>query len=162
MSLAIASGNKEAIDLLLKSNLCDPNLPLTNGVGSALCAISSTLYEHQWTPNERVKLIDKLIHYGADILQPIAFGPRRYVGTVVDYAYYMYNSDNKIAHTPYHSLTINERNTHNARKRLLDHLGFRYREKALERAHLLQSGLSIYRKLFSIKINTLFFLTITL
>ena len=57
LSLAIASGNKEAIDLLLKSNLCDPNLPLTNGVGSALCVISSTLYEHQWTPNERVKLV---------------------------------------------------------------------------------------------------------
>jgi hypothetical protein len=62
LSLAIASGNKDAIDLLLKSNLCDPNLPLTNGVGSALCAISSTLYEHQWTPNERVKLVKNLFH----------------------------------------------------------------------------------------------------
>ncbi|CAF0708033.1 unnamed protein product [Brachionus calyciflorus] len=141
LSLAIASGNKEAIDLLLKSNLCDPNLPLTNGVGSALCVISSTLYEHNWLPHERIKLIDKLIHYGADILQPIAFGARRYVGTVVDYAHYMYNSDNRLAHTPYHSLTINERNAHNARKNLLSHLAYRYREKALERARVTISGM---------------------
>jgi hypothetical protein len=48
LSLAIACGNKEAIDLLLKSNRCDPNLPLTNGVGSALCVLASTLYEHHW------------------------------------------------------------------------------------------------------------------
>jgi hypothetical protein len=70
LSLAIAAGNKETIDLLLKSNLCDPNLPLTNGIGSVLCLISSTLYEHKWTPSERIKLIEKLMHYGADILQP--------------------------------------------------------------------------------------------
>lgn len=159
--MAIACGNKEAVDLILKSNLCDPNLPLTNGVSSALCAISSTLYEHNWQPNERIKLvfifllstvkfklnnylffkIDKLIFYGADILQPIAFGARRYIGTVVDYAHYMYNSDNRLAHTPYHSLTINERDAHNARKNLLNHLAFRYREKALERANLVGSGL---------------------
>lgn len=81
------------------------------------------------------------MHYGADILQPIAFGPRRLVGTVVDYAHYMYNSDMRLAHTPYHSLTINERNTLNARRTLLDHLGKRFREKALERAHLTETGL---------------------
>lgn len=85
------------------------------------------------------------MHYGADILQPIVFGPRRYVGSVVDYAYYMYNSDTRLAHTPYHSLTINERNTHNARKNLLDHLGNRFREKSLEKAHLLANGLDYFR-----------------
>lgn len=57
LSLAIASGNKEAVDLLLKSNRCDPNLPLNNGVGTALCVISSTLYEHNWQPSERIKLV---------------------------------------------------------------------------------------------------------
>ena len=82
-----------------------------------------------------------MIHYGADILQPIAFGNRRYVGTVVDYAHYMYNSDARLAHTPYHSLTISERNAHNARKSLLTHLAYRYREKALEKARLISSGL---------------------
>ena len=89
--------------------------------------------------------IDKLMHYGADILQPICFGPRRYIGTVVDYAHYMYNSDNRIAHTPYHSLSINERIAHNARLELLEHLGKRFREKALERAHLAEIGLSYTR-----------------
>jgi ankyrin repeat and MYND domain-containing protein 1 len=68
LSLAIATGNKETIDLLLKSNKCDPNLPLTYGVGSALCLISSTLYEHCWNASERIKLIEKLMHFGADIL----------------------------------------------------------------------------------------------
>ncbi len=57
LTLAIASGNKEAVDLLLKSNKCDANLPLTNGVGSALCVASSTLYEHHWSPHERIKLV---------------------------------------------------------------------------------------------------------
>jgi hypothetical protein len=57
LSLAIAAGNKETIDLLLKCNLCDPNMPLTHGVGSALCVISSTLYEHKWLPAERIKLV---------------------------------------------------------------------------------------------------------
>lgn len=134
------------MDLLLKSNKCDPNLPLNNGVGSALCVISSTLYEHNWTPHERIKLVNKLMHYGADILQPVAFGPRRLVGTVVDYAFYMYNSDNRIAHTPYHSLTINERNTYNARRDLLNHLSFKYREKAMERDALLKVGANLNRK----------------
>ena len=72
----------------------------------------------------------------------VAFGPRRLVGTVVDYANYMYNSDMRLAHTPYHSLTINERNTLNARRTLLDHLGKRFREKAIEKAHIVETGLN--------------------
>lgn len=63
LSLAIAAGNKEIIDLLLKCNLCDPNMPLTYGIGSALCMISSTLYEHKWSPSERIKLV-KALFYG--------------------------------------------------------------------------------------------------
>ena len=96
--------------------------------------------------------IDKLLIYGADILQPVAYGPRRYVGTVVDYAYYMFNSDMRIAHTPYHSLTHDERDTHNARKDLLSHLSIRFREKAVERQRLSESGHD-----YSSKISRLFF-----
>ena len=65
-------------------------------------------------------------------MQPICFGPRRYVGTVVDYAHYMHNFDTRIAHTPYHSLTHSERDTFNARRELLSHLGKRFREKMIE------------------------------
>ena len=35
--------------------------------------------------------IDLLIKAGADILAPIAIGPKRVQGTAVDYAYYMFN-----------------------------------------------------------------------
>lgn len=54
----------------------------------------------------------------------------------------------RLAHTPYHSLTINERNTLNARRTLLDHLGKRYREKALEKAHINETGLDYHGKYF--------------
>ena len=78
--------------------------------------------------------------YGADILQHITFSPRLLVGSVVDYAHYMYNTDYRLAHTPYHSLTINERSTLNARKSLLNFIGSRFRDKSLENAHLLATG----------------------
>ena len=87
-----------------------------------------------------------MIHFGADILQPIAFGPKRSVGSVCDYAYYMYNPDIKLAQTPYHSLSITERNVHNARRELLDHLGRRFREKAVERTSLFESGIDFNGK----------------
>jgi ankyrin repeat protein len=57
LALAIASGNKEAIDLLLNSEQCDLNMRLSDGIGSALCVISSTLYEHNWSLSERIKLV---------------------------------------------------------------------------------------------------------
>ncbi len=57
LSLAIASGNKEAVDILLKSGFCDLSLPLTNGVGSALSVICSTLYEPNWPVHERLRLV---------------------------------------------------------------------------------------------------------
>jgi len=35
--------------------------------------------------------INKLVSAGANILAPIAVSPRREIGTVVDYAYYVYS-----------------------------------------------------------------------
>ncbi len=57
LSLAIASGNRDAVDILVKSDLTDISLPLTNGVGSALCVVASTLYEHHWSLAERLRLV---------------------------------------------------------------------------------------------------------
>lgn len=47
----------QAIDELLTFN-CDPSLPLTHGVGSALCAATSTEYEYRRTNiNQRLHLV---------------------------------------------------------------------------------------------------------
>lgn len=35
--------------------------------------------------------IDQLIKAGANILAPIPVGPKRSIGTAVDFAYYMFN-----------------------------------------------------------------------
>lgn len=132
LALAIASGNDSAVDELLK-NGANPSLSLTHGVGSALCVASSTEYEHRRPIQGRINLINKLIASNADILAPIPLGPKRQVGTAVDYAYYMFNLDRRIAHMPYHALTHAERETYNARKKLLAHVGDILRDKAVTR-----------------------------
>jgi hypothetical protein len=80
--------------------------------------------------------IDKLIKAGANTLAPILIGPKRIAGTAVDYAYHMYNLDRRIAHMPYHALTQAERETFNARRKLLAHIGDILREKAVEKEKL--------------------------
>nr|XP_002733450.1 PREDICTED: ankyrin repeat and MYND domain-containing protein 1-like [Saccoglossus kowalevskii] len=132
LSLAIGSGNDLAIDELLCHG-ANPSLPLGHGVGSALCASSNTAFEHRRTPEQRIALIDKLIEAGANILAPIAVGSKRSLGTAVDYAYWMFNQDRRIAHMPYHALTHSERDTYNARRKLLAHMGDLLREAAVNR-----------------------------
>ncbi|XP_048250005.1 ankyrin repeat and MYND domain-containing protein 1-like isoform X2 [Haliotis rufescens] len=132
LALAITSGNDHAIDELLLYG-ADPSLTLTHGVGSALCVATSTEHEHRRTINGRLQLVDKLIRAGANILAPIPIGPKRIQGTAVDYAYYMFHQDRRIAHMPYHALTHAERETYNARKKLLAHVGDIMRGKAVER-----------------------------
>ncbi|XP_062566386.1 ankyrin repeat and MYND domain-containing protein 1-like, partial [Saccostrea cucullata] len=133
LALSIASGNDLAIDELL-AYYCDPSLPLTHGVGSALCAATSTEYEYRRKNiNQRLHLIDKLVKAGANILSPIPIGPKRIIGTAVDYAYYMFNQDRRISHMPFHALSHSERATYQARKKLLEHIGNILRTKAVER-----------------------------
>ncbi|XP_048745481.2 ankyrin repeat and MYND domain-containing protein 1-like isoform X4 [Ostrea edulis] len=133
LALSIASGNDLAIDELLLY-FCDPSLPLTHGVGSALCAATSTEYEYRRKNiNQRLHLIDKLVKAGANILSPIPIGPKRIIGTAVDYAYYMFNQDRRISHMPFHALSHSERATYQARKKLLEHIGNILRTKAVER-----------------------------
>ena len=48
----------------------------------------------------------------------------------------LYPQDRRIAHMPYHALTHTERDTYNARRRLLGHLGDILRQKAVDRERM--------------------------
>ncbi|XP_023284574.1 ankyrin repeat and MYND domain-containing protein 1 [Seriola lalandi dorsalis] len=113
LSLAIASGNDLAVEELLKGG-ADPNIPLGRGVGSALCALANINYH---LGGNRAKLLDVLAKAGADILMPIMVGD--VVGTAVDYAHHSFNQDLRIANTPFHALSMRERETFKARRQLL-------------------------------------------
>ncbi|XP_053511166.1 ankyrin repeat and MYND domain-containing protein 1 [Artibeus jamaicensis] len=132
LSLSIASGNELIVKELLAHG-ADPNLPLTKGLGSALCVACDISYEHQRGTDSKLALIDRLINYGADILAPVTLmqGDKVAVGTAVDYGYFKFFQDRKIAHCPFHMLMPAERETFMARKRLLEYLGLQLRRAVL-------------------------------
>uniref|UniRef100_A0A4W3IRA3 MYND-type domain-containing protein n=1 Tax=Callorhinchus milii TaxID=7868 RepID=A0A4W3IRA3_CALMI len=132
LSLAIGSGNDLVLDELL-NNRANVNLPLGNGVGSALASALNPTYEHRRSMQDRLALVDKLIRAGANILMPItiAHGDNMTVGTAVDYAYFKFFQDQKIAQTPYHALTPEEREIFNNRRQLLKRLGGPLRHAAI-------------------------------
>ncbi|XP_028400088.1 ankyrin repeat and MYND domain-containing protein 1-like [Dendronephthya gigantea] len=142
LSLVIASGNDLAVDTLLKQN-ADPSLSLTNGVGSSLCAAVSFTAEKRRKIVDRMRLVNKLIRSGANILAPIVINNDHPPGTVVDYAYNVFLQDRRIAHTPYHALTPYEREIYIARRKMLDHLAELLRTHVLKKEKkLLEEQLS--------------------
>ncbi|KAM4836508.1 ankyrin repeat and MYND domain-containing protein 1 isoform 2-T2 [Thomomys bottae] len=132
LSLSIASGNDLVVKELLSKG-ADPNLPLTRGLGSALCVICDMANDSQKSTDNKIALIDRLIHNGADILKPVTLvqGEKVAVGTVVDYGYFKFFQDRKIAHCPFHALLPAEREIFLARKRLLEYLGMQLRQAVL-------------------------------
>ncbi|XP_027717302.1 ankyrin repeat and MYND domain-containing protein 1 isoform X2 [Vombatus ursinus] len=134
LSLSIASGNDLAVNELLLWG-ADPNLALTKGVGSALCAVANLAFEQKRSLDGKIALIDRLIQFGADILIPIKLvqGETSAVGTAVDYAYFKFFQDRRIAHTPLRSLTASEQETLVLRKKLLEHMGLWLRKAVLDK-----------------------------
>ncbi|XP_012889108.1 PREDICTED: ankyrin repeat and MYND domain-containing protein 1 [Dipodomys ordii] len=132
LSLSIASGNDLVVKELLSKG-ADPNLPLTRGLGNALCVTCDIVYENQRSTDNKIALIDRLINHGADVLTPVTLtqGDKVAVGTVVDYGYFRFYQDRKIAHCPFHALLPAERETFLARKRLLEYMGLQLRQAVL-------------------------------
>nr|XP_045002813.1 ankyrin repeat and MYND domain-containing protein 1 isoform X3 [Jaculus jaculus]XP_045002814.1 ankyrin repeat and MYND domain-containing protein 1 isoform X3 [Jaculus jaculus]XP_045002815.1 ankyrin repeat and MYND domain-containing protein 1 isoform X3 [Jaculus jaculus] len=134
LSLSIASGNDLVVKELL-SHGADPNLPLTRGLGTALCVICDVAYEQQRSTDHKIALIDQLINHGADILKPVVLiqGDKTAVGTAVDYGYFKFYQDRKIAHCPFHALMPAEREIFLGRKRLLEYMGVKLRRAVLDK-----------------------------
>ncbi|XP_075807540.1 ankyrin repeat and MYND domain-containing protein 1 [Microtus pennsylvanicus] len=146
LSLSIASGNDLVVKELLSQG-ADPNLPLTKGLGTALCVVCDLAYEQQRSTENKIalvrgsrggcrgrgRMIDRLISYGADILKPVILvqGDKTAVGTAVDYGYFKFYQDRKIAHCPFHALMPAEREIFMARKRLLEYMGLQLRRAVL-------------------------------
>ncbi|XP_072818095.1 ankyrin repeat and MYND domain-containing protein 1 isoform X7 [Vicugna pacos] len=73
--------------------------------------------------------VDRLINHGADILNPVTLvqGDKVAVGTAVDYGYFRFYQDRKIAHCPFHTLMPAEREMFLARRKLLEYMGLQLR-----------------------------------
>ncbi|XP_063748384.1 ankyrin repeat and MYND domain-containing protein 1 isoform X2 [Eleginops maclovinus] len=127
LSLAIASGNDLAVEELLKGG-ADPNTPLGRRVGSAFCALANIKYH---LGGNRATLLEMLAKAGADILMPVMVG--NVLGTAVDFAHHSFSQDLRIANTPFHALSMRERETFKARRQLLSMMGDLLTQTAAQR-----------------------------
>uniref|UniRef100_A0A8C3BQW1 Ankyrin repeat and MYND domain containing 1 n=1 Tax=Cairina moschata TaxID=8855 RepID=A0A8C3BQW1_CAIMO len=75
----------------------------------------------------------RLLEAGADILAPVTLqeGQKKAVGTAVDFAYYKYYQDRRIASTPYHILSASEQEVFQTRQSLLEHITAKLREHVI-------------------------------
>jgi len=130
ISVAAASANYSAVHELIAFG-ADLSLPLTQSLGSLLCVAAHPKYEANKKHSDQIKMIDKLLESGANILAPVVFGSKELVGTVVDFIHWKHSLDQRIFKTPYHALTKQERETLNDRKAIAKHLAKRLRKAAV-------------------------------
>eukprot|EP00073_Rattus_norvegicus_P038506 XP_008765610.1 PREDICTED: ankyrin repeat and MYND domain-containing protein 1 isoform X3 [Rattus norvegicus] len=69
LSLSIASGNDLVVKELLAQG-ADPNLPLTKGLGTALCVVCDLFYEQQRSTDNKIALDRKIAHCPFHALMP--------------------------------------------------------------------------------------------
>jgi len=138
LSLAIGSGNDVVVDTLLRYK-ADPSLKLTHGLGSILCVATSFQAERRRTAQERMKLIEKLIKHGGDMLTPVKISDKFPPGTIVDYGYHVFSQDRRIACTPYHALSSIEREVYNSRRAMLECIGAHLRRAARQKEELVMA-----------------------
>jgi ankyrin repeat protein len=129
LSLSIGSGNDQVVDLLL-SHGADPNLPLGQGIGSALCAVTALHSQRRRSTEASIHLINKLVEHGSNVFLPIRVSSRTFQGTAVDYAYWAFNQDKHISQLPYNALTKDERQIYNGRRKVLQHIASTLRDCA--------------------------------
>ncbi|XP_028650659.2 ankyrin repeat and MYND domain-containing protein 1 [Erpetoichthys calabaricus] len=134
LSLAISTGNHLAVEELLSAG-ADPNLPLGDRVGSSLCAVSNINYGNNRKPQEKMALLKRLIEAGGNILMPITLGDRvpPMIGTAVDYGFYSFFQDARIAQTSYHALNPAERELFNSRKEQLQLMADLLRDAVIQK-----------------------------
>ncbi|XP_053758786.1 ankyrin repeat and MYND domain-containing protein 1 isoform X8 [Panthera pardus] len=137
MALAVVERRTRwlTIELLLHRG-ADPNLcrvpmqALFFAVKAGDVAGVRLLLEHGARTNIQLPVeIDRLIDYGADILNPVTLtqGDKVAVGTAVDYGYFRFYQDRKIAHSPFYALMPVDREVLLARKQILEYMGLQLR-----------------------------------
>ncbi|XP_042806729.1 ankyrin repeat and MYND domain-containing protein 1 isoform X9 [Panthera leo] len=137
MALAVVERRTRwlTIELLLHRG-ADPNLcrvpmqALFFAVKAGDVAGVRLLLEHGARTNIQLPAeIDRLIDYGADILNPVTLtqGDKVAVGTAVDYGYFRFYQDRKIAHSPFYALMPVDREVLLARKQILEYMGLQLR-----------------------------------
>ncbi|VDK76189.1 unnamed protein product [Dibothriocephalus latus] len=141
LSLAIANGSEQIVDRLLADPRTRVSLPLTHGLGNALCVAAGTQYEFRWPLESRLRLIRKLIDPSPLdlILVPVRCPPDCSEGNVVDHVYYQFAQDKSTFGKAFYSLTPEERAVSVGRAAVLELLAEAMREASCQLGGLIEA-----------------------
>ncbi|KER29719.1 hypothetical protein T265_03734 [Opisthorchis viverrini] len=129
LTLAIASGNDFAIDILLRYSRTNVNLKLTHGLGSALAVAATRMFEYRRDGQTRLKLLKKLVEVGgASTIMRFPMSWMSSLGNVVDATYNNYQEDLRLTKVPYHALHAVEKEVYTSRANIMEYLAGCLRE----------------------------------